>query len=246
MMNNVKDPEDFLNDEDDVNRWLLPYADFITLLFAVFVVMYAVSNVEESKLKSLSESLKVALNTQEKESKDLLESSQLNSIIESTKTKEENLIELSAALKNDLAPLLADNKVRIIKNKGGISIEINDSLLFKSGQALIEMSFDKDLAQIANILKKYPNPIQVEGHTDNNKINTGIYPSNWELSSARASVVVRGLIANGVAEKQLSAVGFAANQPIDTNLTDEGRYHNRRVTIKILGSSNATDVSETR
>ncbi len=245
-MNNVKDPDDFLHDEDDVNRWLLPYADFITLLFAVFVVMYAVSNVEESKLKSLSESLKVALNTQEKETKGLLESSQLNSMIESSKTKEENLIELSAALKNDLAPLLADNKVRIIKNKGGISIEINDSLLFKSGQALIEVSFDKDLAQIAHILKKYPNQIQVEGHTDNNKINTGIYPSNWELSSARASVVVRGLIANGVPENQLSAVGFAANQPIDTNLTDEGRYHNRRVTIKILGSSKATELSETR
>jgi len=237
-----KENSDLLNDdEDDVNRWLLPYADFITLLFAVFVVMYAVSNVEESKLKSLSESLKVALNTQEKETKNLLEVSQLNSIIESTKTKEDNLIELSAALQRDLAPLLAENKVRIIKNKSGISLEISDSLLFKSGQAFIEVSFDKDLVQIANILKKYPNVIQVEGHTDNNKINTGTYPSNWELSSARASVVVRGLIANGVPENQLSAVGYAANQPIDTNSTEEGRYHNRRVTIKILGSLKVSD-----
>ena len=94
-----------------------------------------------------------------------------------------------------------------------------------------------DLRQISDVLKKYPNMIQVEGHTDNNKINSGLYPSNWELSSARASSVVRALIANGVQESQLTAIGYAANQPIESNKTEEGRYRNRRVTIKILGNT---------
>jgi chemotaxis protein MotB len=114
---------------------------------------------------------------------------------------------------------------------------INDSFLFKSGQAQIDPTYDKDLLQISDILKKYPNQIQVEGHTDNNRINTGLYPSNWELSSARASSVVRAFITNGVQESQLTAIGYAANQPIESNNSEEGRYRNRRVAIKILGGT---------
>ena len=136
-----------------------------------------------------------------------------------------------------MAPLVADKKIKIIKIKEGITIIINDSLLFKSGQAQIDPNFDMDLRQISDVLKKYPNMIQVEGHTDNNKINSGLYPSNWELSSARASSVVRALIANGVQESQLTAICYAANQPIESNNTEEGRYRNRRVTIKILGNT---------
>ena len=97
--------------------------------------------------------------------------------------------------------------------------------------------FEKDLNQISGILSKYPNQIQIEGHTDSSRINSGLYPSNWELSSARASSVVRAFIANGVPESQLIAIGYAANQPIESNSSEEGRYRNRRVTIKIIGSS---------
>ena len=233
--NTVLDNDD---EADDTSRWLLPYAYFITLLFAVFVVMYSVSNVEESKFKSLSDSLSIALNVKNAENKNIIfDSQKTNSLIDLSLNKEDRLLEIGQQLQNDLAPLVADKKIKIIKIKEGITIIINDSLLFKSGQAQIDPNFDMDLRQISDVLKKYPNMIQVEGHTDNNKINSGLYPSNWELSSARASSVVRALIANGVQESQLTAIGYAANQPIESNNTEEGRYRNRRVTIKILGNT---------
>jgi len=226
------------DDEDDTNRWLLPYADFITLLLAVFVVMYSVSNVEESKFKSLSESLSIALNVKNTESKNNnFISDKTNSMIEQIHTRESQIAEINNTLQNDLTPLIAQNKIKILEVKDGITIVINDSFLFKSGQAQIDPTFEKDLLQISDILKKYPNQIQVEGHTDNNRINTGMYPSNWELSSARASSVVRAFITNGVQESQLTAIGYAANQPIESNNSEEGRYRNRRVAIKILGGT---------
>ena len=240
--NNILDSDD---DADDTNRWLLPYADFITLLFAVFVVMYSISNVEESKFKSLSDSLSIALNVKNAENKNIIfDSQKTNSPIELNINKEDHLLEIGQQLQNDLAPLVADKKIKITKIKEGIVITINDSLLFKSGQAQIDPNFDMDLRQISDVLKKYPNMIQVEGHTDNNKINSGLYPSNWELSSARASSVVRALIANGVQESQLTAIGYAANQPIESNKTEEGRYRNRRVTIKILGNTKEIQQSD--
>ena len=226
------------DDEDDTNRWLLPYADFITLLLAVFVVMYSVSNVEESKFKSLSESLSIALNVKNTESKNNnFISDKTNSMIEQIHTRESQIAEINNTLQNDLTPLIAQNKIKILEVKDGITIVINDSFLFKSGQAQIDPTFEKDLLQISDILKKYPNKIQVEGHTDNNQISTGMYPSNWELSSARASSVVRAFITNGVQESQLTAIGYAANQPIESNNSEEGRYRNRRVAIKILGGT---------
>jgi chemotaxis protein MotB len=229
--NSIEDDED-----DDTSRWLLPYADFITLLLAVFVVMYSVSNVEESKFKSLSESLSIALNVKNNESKsNNLISEKTNSMIEQLHTMESQIAEINNTLQNDLAPLIAQNKIKIIKVKDGITIVINDSFLFRSGQAQIDPTFEKDLLQISDILKKYPNQIQIEGHTDNNRINTGMYPSNWELSSARASSVVRAFVTNGVPESQLTAIGHASNQPIESNNSEEGRYRNRRVAIKILG-----------
>jgi chemotaxis protein MotB len=239
MKNNLLRRSNPIDDEDDdANRWLLPYADFITLLLAVFVVMYSVSNVEESKFKSLSESLSIALNVKNTESKNNnFISDKTNSMIEQIHTRESQIAEINNTLQNDLAPLIAQNKIKIIKVRDGISIVINDSFLFKSGQAQIDPSFEKDLLQISDILKKYPNQIQVEGHTDNNRINTGMYPSNWELSSARASSVVRAFITNGVQESQLTAIGYAANQPIESNNSEEGRYRNRRVAIKILGGT---------
>ena len=239
MKNNLLRKSNPIDDEEeDTNRWLLPYADFITLLLAVFVVMYSVSNVEESKFKSLSESLSIALNVKNTESKNNnFISDKTNSMIEQIHTRESQIAEINNTLQNDLAPLIAQNKIKIIKVRDGISIVINDSFLFKSGQAQIDPTFEKDLLQISDILKKYPNQIQVEGHTDNNRINTGMYPSNWELSSARASSVVRAFITNGVQESQLTAIGYAANQPIESNNSEEGRYRNRRVAIKILGGT---------
>jgi chemotaxis protein MotB len=226
--------QDIDTEEDDANRWILPYADFITLLFAVFVVMYAVSNVEESKFKSLADSLSVAMNVTKAE---VIEERHKNEKILAERENSEGLDEISANLQNDLAPLIAENKVRIISTKGGISIEINEKFLFKSGQAELTQGFNQHLDDIADILKKHHNQIEVEGHTDNAPIHSAFFPSNWELSAARASTVVRALASKGVPEEQLSAVGFAATHPIDTNFTEDGRLHNRRVDIRILGKT---------
>ena len=152
--NTVLDNDD---EADDTSRWLLPYADFITLLFAVFVVMYSVSNVEESKFKSLSDSLSIALNVKNAENKNIIfDSQKTNSLIDLSLNKEDRLLEIGQQLQNDLAPLVADKKIKIIKIKEGITIIINDSLLFKSGQAQIDPNFDMDLRQISDVLKNIP------------------------------------------------------------------------------------------
>lgn len=277
---------------EDTQRWLLPYADLITLLFAVFVVMYAISNVHESKLKSLSESLAIALNTQitksekkvsrepeivikqdpvtdsqpslEKDApqelavkmnqqsdfsesfsmnlnEDLTEdftknlTKNLNEDLNLDPNKDPNLLKMEEALKAELSDFIAQDKVKIIRQADWMSVEINDSLIFKSGQADLAPSFANELKYLSTIFMKYNNTIQVEGHTDNLKLKgTGAFPSNWELSAARASSVVRCLIENGIASSRLEVVGLADNHPIASNDTALGRYHNRRVTLKIL------------
>ena len=106
------------SDADDTNRWLLPYADFITLLFAVFVVMYSVSNVEESKFKSLSDSLSIALNVKNAETKNIIfDAEKSNSLIDLSRNKENQLMEIGQQLQNDLAPLVADKKLKLLSSK---------------------------------------------------------------------------------------------------------------------------------
>lgn len=222
------------DDYEDTQRWLLPYADFITLLFSVFVVMYSVSNVQEIKFKALSDSLAIALNSKEVEKipeADIKKVTQTNSL-------DSNIVSIEDALQIELNDLILQDKVRIIHEQNWVSVEINDSLIFKSGQVELEPEFVDELKHISEILVKYPNTVQVEGHTDNQKVTiTNHFPSNWELSAARASGVVRCLIENGVPSSRLEAVGLAENHPIDTNETPEGRFHNRRVSLKILAKT---------
>ena len=135
-----------------------------------------------------------------------------------------------------LEPLVKDGQVRVTQSSLGITVEINASVLFSPGQAKLADNSSLTLQAVAHVIKGHEHEIHVEGHTDNLPIQTENFPSNWELSSARASSVIRLFIENGVEAHRLTAIGYGENRPIETNETPEGRKRNRRVTVMILST----------
>lgn len=235
---------------DNHERWLVSYADFITLLFAFFIVMYAVSSVNEGKYRILSSSLVSAFkndNSTPPQSTEfspisIQQSNQTDSIklidnpgIMRTK-KQEKMKSMAKNILHALEPLVKDGQVRVTQSSLGITVEINASVLFSPGQAKLADSSSLTLQAVAHVIKGHEHEIHVEGHTDNLPIHTENFPSNWELSSARASSVIRLFIENGVEAHRLTAIGYGENRPIETNETPEGRKRNRRVTVMILST----------
>jgi chemotaxis protein MotB len=233
-------------DHDNRDRWLISYADFVTLLFAFFVVMYSISSVNESKYKTFSDSLNTAFsviptppntavvpNEQEQLLKALVDKRTAR-LGEQQRKIQERMKNLTSGLKDVMAPLINQHLVNINLTKRGIEVDISASLLFKTGEAALQPGALDVLRQVSEVLSKEELPIEVEGHTDDIPIMTSQYPSNWELSSARASSVVRLMIGNGVPEKSLAVVGLASNQPLVPNDSPENRARNRRVSITIV------------
>ena len=250
--------------EDPVNheRWLVSYADFITLLFAFFVVMYSLSSLNEGKYRVMSNSVLVAFGKfrTSSEATDVVPpnlapgpgSGPGNGVgsgpgpglseikrkpvtaTEPSKQEKDKMTGLAKGILSALAPLIREGKVRVTQNSRGISIDINASVLFAVGNAKLTPQSSQALAAIASVLVDDTHDIQVEGHTDNAPIKSGVYPSNWELSAMRAGTVVRLFMDNGIAEKRLTAIGQGAKMPVGTNDTPEGRASNRRVNITIL------------
>ncbi len=244
-----------INDEshESQERWLISYSDFITLLFAFFVVMYAVSSVNEGKYRVLSSSLVSAFKSSSStasESQQAVEFSPLQNehsnqggLIKLTDNfnaqkvrKREQIKGMAKNILHALEPLVKDGHVRVTQNSLGITVEINASVLFSPGQAKLAESSSLSLQAVANVIKGHEHEINVEGHTDNLPINTENFPSNWELSSARASSVIRLFIEKGVEAHRLTAIGYGENRPIESNETVEGRKRNRRVTVMILST----------
>ena len=238
-------------------RWLVSYADFITLLFAFFVVMYSISQVNQSKYRVLSETFEHAFNSRQITT-DTTSSNPIEKIInpiqvgepalspdpsaidveqesagEAASTSSGQLQEISALVNERFADLINDELVSVSSNELWLQIELKDSILFASGGTDLSLQAQAIFDEIAGILKGYSNPIQVEGYTDNIPINNPRYPSNWELSSARASAIVKLLAARGVAPQRLSAVGFGEFQPVASNEHPAGRAQNRRVALMI-------------
>jgi chemotaxis protein MotB len=249
--------------EDHVNheRWLVSYADFITLLFAFFVVMYSISQVNESKYRVLSNTLTDAFNQPELQVHPI-------QVGETAKSNPLNFVELSAmAIKNKdghgekeeqnnelaeeqpeipeqfkaisekiekaLGDLIKQNMVTLRGNEEWLEIEMQSSLLFDSGEATLGNKALELLGQVAEILKTEKTPVRVEGFTDNVPIKSVRFPSNWELSSARAAAVVQLFIEEGLEPTQLMATGYGEFQPIAPNDTPENRTKNRRVVLMI-------------
>jgi chemotaxis protein MotB len=268
------------NDE----RWLLTYADMITLLMALFMVLFSISSVNISKYQTLQQSLKAAFSgsilpggrsimqsgsqsttahtpaTAEipslvplnpvaaAKANPAIASSKANQSSASLNSKqlEAALNSMSAALREQasLASLkqkldayakehgLSHDVQTVIDRRGLVVRVLTDQLLFASGQATLQPAgfpLLNEVAQLLNVDKSHP--ITVEGHTDNIPISSSQYPSNWELSTDRATTVVRYLIAKGVNRGRLGAVGYADLHPLASNATAAGRAKNRRVEI---------------
>lgn len=233
-------------DSENHERWLISYADFITLLFAFFVVMYAVSVVNVGKYTVLSEALGDAFGgrgaASSKNYSVEVQALPLSNILahrraEEAKRDRERLDLLARKLDSVLAPLVKAGRVRVTRNGRGITVEINASVLFDEGDAALTANARETLATVAGLLKDDPHAIEVEGHTDTTPIKNPLFPSNWELSAVRASTVVRLFVQNGVLERRLSAVGHGANRPVASNDDPIGRARNRRVAVTILAGT---------
>jgi chemotaxis protein MotB len=233
-------------EHDNHDRWLISYADFVTLLFAFFVVMYSISSVNEGKYKNFSNSLSMAFSNRPASSDNTAASNEQEQLLKALVDKrtarlgeqqlkiQDRMNKLANGLSQMLSPLINQRLVNINSTKRGVVIDVSASLLFNTGEAAVQPGALDVLRQVSVVLSNEELPVEVEGHTDDIPIMTPQFPSNWELSSARASSVVRILIVSGVPEKNLSVVGLASNQPLVPNDSPENRSKNRRVSITIL------------
>ncbi|UTW10018.1 flagellar motor protein MotB [Marinobacterium rhizophilum] len=232
-------------DDTRQDRWVLSYADFITLLLAFFIVMYAISSVNEEKYRSISDALSGVFDgsvrpagaSQQDAATDLAIGNSVRpdapaiEIDPADAAITEQLRSLQDQLQRRFSPQIDAGSMKVDGNDLWLSIELRASRLFGSADALPEIEADALLGRIAELLRPLQNPIHVEGFTDNQPIATDLYPSNWELSAARAAAVVRILALNGVNPERMAAVGYGEYQPAYSNRTDEGRSMNRRVLI---------------
>ncbi len=213
-------------DEDDSekNRYLITYADVITLLLGLFIILYAISNIDLLKYENV---------------KQAMESSFGSGKIVGLEKRIPGLEVPADKLKDHLIKLINDNGygnvIKLEENQRGITIHILDEILFTSGEAELSKSSLSVLNNIAGILKDIPNDIRIEGHTDNVPINTAKFPSNWHLSVMRALNTAYYLVnSEKLQPDRVSIVGYSEYKPIATNFTPEGRTLNRRVDILII------------
>ncbi len=252
-------------EHENHERWLVSYADFITLLFAFFVVMYSLSSVNEGKYRVLSDSLVAAfrnvdINTRGQQvaagamtpaAAPALPQIKPKPVVAPVSVKEEErrrqarekMREMAKEIMQALHPLVKEGKVSVTEGLKGITVEINASVLFPPGEARLQPEAVKALRAVATVTAGADFPVIVEGHTDPTPIATPQFPSNWELSGARASSVVRLFVDAGVAPQRLTATGYGEQRPVASNDTPEGRARNRRVTI-LIEAQHPDDVKE--
>ena len=273
-------------EHENEERWLLTYADMITLLMALFMVLFSISSVNISKYRTLQESLKAAFSgsvlpggkailqagsqsEKQKSSQDTAipsivaiaptatnqntsgasgssraaqsmssarTSEQAKALITAAKIEQQQLQALKARLDAYLKAHGLSSQVQTVISRRGLVVRVlTDKVLFDSGQATLKAPGLPLLGEVANLLNVEQNhQIAVEGHTDDVPIASAQYPSNWELSTARATTVVRYFISHGVSADRLTASGYADLHPIVSNATDHGRQLNRRVEIVLL------------
>lgn len=200
------------NSKDYINRWVISYADLVTLLLALFLVMYAVNNVEHKN--------NLQIQTQ-------------NTTI--GEVKQTKFVEMPELQKELLKEFKNDNDVLLLKDSRGLIIRLKDDILFGSAEAQLQPNATEALNKIIDILSKIDNPVIIEGHTDSFPIKSAKYSSNWELSTARATSVIDYLVkSKRINPKRLSAVGYGEYAPVAENTSNSGRIKNRRVDIIIL------------
>jgi chemotaxis protein MotB len=201
--------------ESQRDRWMISYADLVTLLLALFIVMFAASDKERAKLIADSFS--------------------------GQNTAGSGVMPGSGTVKDDRAQeqMLLDDpvlsrKTKIRQTDRGLVVSLAETGFFAPGDAFVGAEADRVVAALAESIKNSPMAVRVEGHTDSVPISTARYASNWELSTARAANVLQKLIEKGIAPERLSASGYGGFQPVADNALPEGRAQNRRVDVVIL------------
>jgi chemotaxis protein MotB len=237
--------------EEHVNheRWLVSYADFITLLFAFFVTLYAISQVDAKKLGKLVESMQSAFDTRvfEPGSPKLALSDGTAKGVEQQKLIEPvspavatspSLKALRAQLESKLVRAKFVDRVRFVEERRGLVVSLTEAGFFDAGRAELKKSSQDVLDAIAETLLEVHYALRIEGHTDTTPIHTLQFPSNWELSTARATFILSYLTTHFAFESsRLSVAGYGQYRPVAPNTTVEGRAANRRVDIVILSES---------
>jgi len=269
--------------------WAIPYADLITLLLAFFVVMYAISSVNEGKYRVLSDAMVSAFNGAPSAKsaalpvpKDAsgrggasagainlpvtgtpphsaLQPQASNSAQDATNPAHGDLTAVANAeqaqraaaalqqvaqgVEHAMHDLIAKNLVAVRRGDSSVEVEIRTDILFPSGSATLAPGAIDILTRLAESLRSVPNPIRVEGHTDDRPISTRAFPSNWELSAARVSSVVHLFSSRDIVPSRLAVIGLGEYRPVKSNTTSEGRNANRRVVIVILSPDSSSDAA---
>ena len=278
--------------EEHINheRWAIPYGDLITLLLAFFVVMYAMSAVNEGKYRVMSQSIMEAFNGtgkviapirdatpaaqvplpnqsrapaaapiaridvpipprnlplpgHEGAAPEHQEAASVNTATASNmaigKTEDASLSQISDEVQRAMKPLIDKNLVSVRQTRDWLEIEVRTDILFPVGVAKVQGPAEDVLRKLAGILGPFPNAMRIEGYTDNTPIATPTFPSNWELSAARAATVARLLTTGGVDPHRVGIIGWGEFRPTADNVSDEGRNRNRRVLIVVMSDKAA-------
>jgi chemotaxis protein MotB len=254
--------------------WVIPYADLLTLLLALFVVLYAMSSVNTTKYRALAQAISSAFNGSRAVIQPVTPSTQSSTPVPSTKPapiprtplaqillpvltqhistpnttpgtpadqnknklsdEQQNLERIRNEVERALQPLIDKNLVVVRRTPNWLEIEIRTDILFPSGVATLSPSANQVLTNLGEILAPFANPLRVEGYTDDVPIDTAVYPSNWELSAARAASVARLFSEHGVDPERLGIVGWGQYRPAAENDNEDGRNKNRRVLVVVL------------
>lgn len=233
----------YSNSKDYINRWVVSYADFVTLLLALFMVMWAVSEMDNNKVTSTQQKIQQTISSHytisQKPNVKISENDLSNPTkgLNPTTTSNLGLSEQEKILQTLEKNPTLKNRTKLLKSSKGAVIRLNDKMLFSEGSAIIKKDVLSTLDTIAAELAALDNYIIIEGHTDSTPINTKQFPSNWELSTARATNIINYLVKKDkLSPKRLSAVGYGEYMPIAPNTSYEGKTINRRVDIIILSS----------
>lgn len=240
-------------EHENHERWLVSYADFITLLFAFFVVMFATSQTDKAKAQQVSDAVKQALEnggikavvheilggTVDDKGKGNAQMRGPGGAQKSTQKVDPNqiaeLLPSMQFLTKELDKEIKDGKVQVHLEPRGLVISLREAAFFRSGDDSVNPDAYGPLDTIAGLLDKLPNQIRLEGHTDSLPIHNSRFRSNWELSAARAIAMLDILTARyDVPRNRFAIAGYADTAPVDSNDTEEGRAHNRRVDVVIL------------
>jgi chemotaxis protein MotB len=285
------------DDHDNHEAWAIPYGDLVTLLLAFFVVMYAMSSVNEGKYRVLSDSLTEAFHGTPRSPQPIeaggtrlqpieqLPLTQVHRMISSslpvrhivpapetplasrrsqiaaapadlpahdaaasfvepgTAAPGSDLDQVAQDVSAALSSLIAAGQVHVRRTDSWVAVDISTDILFGSGVARLSVPAVEALQRLADTLKTFPNAIRVEGHTDDRRINTAAFPSNWELSAARAASVVHLFMDRGIAAQRLAVVGYGEFRPTMPNTNVTGRNANRRVEVLIFNRDGIADGS---